>query len=257
MNSVRPISATYEEHISEALSATFTGWNFDWLDDRTSGEALTWSYPELAKASIADCTRLLDIDTGGGELLAGLHPLPTHTVATEAWEPNLPIARRRLEPLGVQVRRGDAARVPAEDGEFDLVLNRHGGIDADELWRVLAAGGSFLTQQVGSRNDQELFVALETQPSVDPDSHTLDSVVRTLRHKGFEIIDAREEMPAYAYHDIAAVVYQLRAVPWTMPDFDVQRYDSQLRRLDAQIRREGPFVTHNHRFLIKAGVRRL
>lgn len=252
MDSARPISATYEELISAALSAPFTGWNFDWLADRTTAESLPWSYPELARAAVARSTRLLDIDTGGGEVLAGLGPLPPHSIATEAWEPNLPIARRRLEPLGVEVRSGDASGLPVRDEEFDLVLNRHGGVDAAELSRVLADGGVFLTQQVGTRNDLELFTALETSPPTDPDAHTLDSVLDSLREQGFEILDAREELTAYTYHDVAAVVFQLRAVPWMIPDFDVERYDAQLRRLDARIRNDGPLVTHNHRFLLEA-----
>jgi hypothetical protein len=70
---------------------------------------------------------LLDIDTGGGEVLASLQPLPATTVATEGWEPNLPVARDRLAPFGVDVRRHDGTDpLPARDGEFDLVLNRDG-----------------------------------------------------------------------------------------------------------------------------------
>jgi SAM-dependent methyltransferase len=252
MTSAHSISASYEQLVSEALSAPFTGWDFSWLRDRTSGEQLSWDYSDLAKAALANATAVLDIDTGGGELLAGLAPLPAHTVATEAWEPNLPVARERLEPLGVEVRAGRGEALAAEDGEFDLVLNRHGSFDVAELWRVLTPGGAFLTQQPGSRNDQEFYAALGTQPPVDPESHTLDTVTGALRRQGFVVEDAREEMPAYRYHDVGAVIFQLLAVSWTVPGFDVERYDAELRRLDARIRTEGPFVTHNHRFLVRA-----
>ncbi|GAB3427966.1 class I SAM-dependent methyltransferase [Flindersiella endophytica] len=252
MTSAHSISAPYEQLVAEALAAPFAGWDFSWLRDRTSGEQLTWDYSHLAKAALTDATAVLDIDTGGGELLAGLAPLPRHAVASEAWDPNLPVARERLEPLGVSVRAGRGEDLPAVDGEFDLVLNRHGAFTPGELWRVLVPGGVFLTQQPGSRNDQEFSTALGTHPPVDPESHTLASVTQALRGQGFAIEDAREEMPAYRYHDIAAVIFQLRAVSWTVPDFDVDRYDTELRQLDARIRAEGPFVTHNHRFLVRA-----
>jgi hypothetical protein len=49
-------------------------------------------------------TTLLDLDTGGGELLAASAPLPRRTIATEGWAPNVPVARDRLSPLGVEVR---------------------------------------------------------------------------------------------------------------------------------------------------------
>jgi SAM-dependent methyltransferase len=213
---------------------------------------LSWSYSELALAAIGQASRLLDIDTGGGELLAGLAPLPAYTVATEAWEPNVPVARERLEPFGVEVRHSRGDDLDAADGEFDLELNRHGAFSVDELWRVLRPGGVFLTQQPGSRNDLEFHAALGTEPPVDPESHTCERVTAALRRRGFAIEDAHEEMPAYRYHDVAAVIFQLRAVSWTVPGFDVERYDAELRRLHARIRSEGPFVTHNHRFLIRA-----
>ena len=164
MTSAHSISAPYEQLVSEALAAPFTGWDFGWLRDRTSGDQLSWDYSDLARAALAGATAVLDIDTGGGELLAGLAPLPAHTVATEAWEPNLPVARERLGPLGVEVRAGRGDRLVAADGEFDLVLNRHGSFTPAELWRVLVPGGVFLTQQPGSRNDQEFYTVLGTQP---------------------------------------------------------------------------------------------
>jgi SAM-dependent methyltransferase len=244
---------TYEQLVAEALAAPFEGWDFSWLADRTTNEDLSWSYPALARAAVAGATRLVDIDTGGGEQLAGLAPLPPYTVALEGWEPNLAVARRRLEPLGVDVRQTtEDGHLPVADGDFDLVLNRHGRLDAAETWRALSPGGVFLTQQVGSRNGIEINTALGAPPSVDPDSETAELAVDALRQQGFQVDDAREEMPAYVFHDVGAVVYQLRAVPWTIPDFDVRTYDAPLRRLDANIRETGGFVTHDHRYLIRA-----
>ena len=61
-----------------------------------------------------------------------------------------------------------------------------------------------------------------------------------------------EEMPEFAFYDIGAVIYHLRAVSWQIPDFDVQKYDRELRSLDARIRNDGRFVAHDHRFMVKA-----
>jgi hypothetical protein len=244
---------TYEQLVADALAAPFEGWDFSWLRDRTTHEDLSWFYSDLARAAIARATRLLDVDTGGDEQLTGLRPLPAYTVALEGWEPNVAVARRRLEPLGVEVRQtAEEGSLPVADGEFDLVLNRHGGLDAAETWRALSPGGVFLTQQVGSRNGAEINAALGAPPSIDPDAETCDRAVDALRAQGFWVDEAREEMPAYVFGDIGAVVYQLRAVPWTIPDFDVAAYDEPLRRLDAHIRRTGGFITHDHRYLIRA-----
>ncbi len=245
-------SSTYEQLVAEALAADFQGWDFGWLHDRTSGGELPWSYDEHARAAITRSASLLDIDTGGGEQLAGLAPLPPHAVAVEGWQPNVEVARQRLGPLGVDVRATmNGGPLPAADGEFDLVLNRHGSVDIGETARVLSAGGVFLSQQVDSRNDVEFYAALDApQPDVVP--HTVDTVVRELTEHRFRIADAREATVPYRYSDIGAVIYQLRAVSWTIADFDVDRYDERLRALDARIRSDGPFVTHNRRFIITA-----
>jgi len=74
------------------------------VSGQVSGQP-SWSYDELARAALADATRVLDLDTGGGEHLASLTPLPKATIATEGYQPNLPVARERLAPLGVDVRQ--------------------------------------------------------------------------------------------------------------------------------------------------------
>jgi SAM-dependent methyltransferase len=248
-------TGTYEELLADALAAAeaMSGWDFSYLQSRTSGGELAWSYPDLARESISHSAALLDLDTGGGELLASLAPLPTHTAATEAWEPNVSTAKKRLEPLGVDVRRAeDGARYPADDGEFDLVLNRHGAIDVGEVWRALSPGGIFLTQQGGTRNDLELNAALGAPPAQDAGRDAFAETLAELENRGFSILTAQEDFAAYAFHDIAAVVYQLTVVSWVIPDFDVRRYDAKLRGLDRHLRTRGPLVVHNHRYLIRA-----
>src|SRR5659263_522377 len=148
----RRICRTYEDLVSDALSAPIKGWNFSWLTGRADCDDLPWDYASLARDALPNATRLLDIDTGGGEILASLAPLPA-AIATGPYPPNVPIATARLAPLGVDVRAGRASALPVADGEVTLVLNRHGLLDPAETARVLAPHGMFLTQQVGSRND--------------------------------------------------------------------------------------------------------
>ena len=54
------------------------------------------------------------------------------------------------------------------------------------------------------------------------------------------------------FDDIGAVIYFLRLVVWTVPDFSVERYRARLRDLHEQIARAGPFVAYSTRFLIEA-----
>ena len=251
---------SYEDLVSEALAAPFSGWDFSYLNGRVRDCEIPWSYEDLAGAEISESTRLLDLDTGGGETLARVLAMspedarrPAHIVATESWPPNVPIARERLEPLGVNVRQSSSGEpLPADDAEFTLVLNRHGDCDPAELCRVLPPGGVYLTQSVGRRNDIELNTALGGPPPTYPDSATLDHAVAALERHGFEVVQAQEAFIEFAFCDIGAIVFHLSAVSWQLPGFDVTTYDRPLRELDARIREEGPFVVLHHRFMVKA-----
>lgn len=247
----------YDELVAEAVAASFSGWDFGWLEGRAVTSDPSWSYAEHARAALAEATRVLDIDTGGGEFLASLAPLPTATIATEGWEPNLPVARDRLSPLGVDVRRQDSTEpLPVADDEVDLILNRHGRLQPRELARVLRPGGVLMTQQVGSRNDTELNEVLGAPRADLPGARTCEAAMVALRDHGFEILEAAEEWPEFVIHDVGALVFHLRAIPWQIRDFDVDRYDAALRTLDQQLRTTGPFVAHDHRYLIRARLQR-
>jgi hypothetical protein len=147
----RSIAHTYDDLVSDALCAQLEGWDFSWLTGRMDRGKLPWDYGSLARRALPGATRLLDVDTGGGEVLASLAPLPA-SIATEPYAPNVPIATARLAPLGVDVRAGSASALPVEDQEVNLVLNRHGSLDATETARVLAPHGV----QQGSRRAASL-----------------------------------------------------------------------------------------------------
>jgi hypothetical protein len=54
------------------------------------------------------------------------------------------------------------------------------------------------------------------------------------------------------FFDVGAVVYFLRKVVWTVPDFSVERYRDRLRELHRHIEAEGSFVAHSSRVLVEA-----
>jgi hypothetical protein len=65
------------------------------------------------------------------------------------------------------------------------------------------------------------------------------------------LVDLREESLEVAFFDIGAVVHFLRKVPWTVPDFTVERYHDRLFELHEEIGRDGRFVGHSRRYLIE------
>ncbi len=67
-----------------------------------------------------------------------------------------------------------------------------------------------------------------------------------------EIVDRREATLETRFFDIGVVVYFLRKVIWTVPDFTIDRYGDQLLNLHGLIQRDGCFIAHAQRFLIEA-----
>ena len=146
---------------AEEAQARIHGWDFSHIAGRYTEEDLPWDYREVIKGYLRPEMKLLDIDTGGGEFLRSLgHPCE-NTAATENYPPNVALCREVLLPLGIDFRPGDGkGKLPFEDDRFDMVIDRHGDFNPEEIYRVLKPGGLFITQQVGAENDRELVTLL-------------------------------------------------------------------------------------------------
>ncbi|MFE9103464.1 class I SAM-dependent methyltransferase [Actinomadura geliboluensis] len=247
-----PIDRTFEELLDEAESAPVEGWDFSWFDGRATEQRPSWGYQRLMSDRLARATAALDIETGGGEVLAGAGTFPPTMAATESWPPNLAKATRLLHPRGVVVV-ADTGVLPFADEAFDLVVSRHPAtVRWAEIARVLAPGGTYFAQHVGPASVFELTeYFLGPQPEArgarHPDVESADA-----RAAGLDIADLRHERLRMEFSDIGAVVHFLRKVIWIVPGFTVAEHRDRLRALHDQIRREGPFIAHSSRVLIEA-----
>ncbi len=244
------VNVRHAQWIQDA-AAPFEGWDFSYLDGRFVEGEPPWSYLDLARAAVSRASDILDVATGGGEVFASLAPFPERATAVEGHVPNLPIARRRLEPLGVPVFEGNTrSGMPFADGAFDLVLNRHGGFRAREMHRVLKPGGTFLTQQVGGDNLADLTEAFGS--SLPYPDNTLGRVCEELVALGCEIRRAEDWRGAVSFADVGAVIYFLKAIPWVVRGFDVERHLNELEALQAKLDDGEPLEFTYTRFLIEA-----
>jgi SAM-dependent methyltransferase len=231
--------------MAAARGERITAWEFAWRDGQP-GEP-SWSFPELARKLVRRSTALLDLDTGNGELLAELAPLPPHTVAVESWARNTPVARDRLEPFGVTV----LTELPGGEDEFDVVLSRHGRLPADDIARLLRPGGRLLSQQVGSDDLAGVNEVLGAAPAhLRP--WNAQVAAYALETAGLDVIDVREERPSLTFRDVASVVRQLEDLPWQIRDFTPARYAEGLDRLESFLRTHGELTVAAHRFLVQA-----
>lgn len=148
--------------LAEAETHAVEGWDFSWLGDRAVTQPPPWDFAQIVARHAQRAPDLLDLGTGGGGWLASLRSRPARAVAPEAWPPNVEVARRRLEPLGVEVMSVasapdnrdqppgfDSRVLPFDDASFSLVVSRHESYLAADVARILRPVGVFLTQQMG------------------------------------------------------------------------------------------------------------
>ncbi|PRY37992.1 class I SAM-dependent methyltransferase [Umezawaea tangerina] len=240
----------FEELLAEGSAVPTEGWDFSWFEGRATEERPSWGYAGLLADRMAKAEAALDLQTGGGEVLATIPHPPPVLRATESWPPNLEIARRTLAPLGgTVVESADTADLPFEDGAFDLVVSRHPtAVLWHEIARVLKPGGTYLSQGIGAGSNRELSEAM-MGPLPAP---TDEGIAESADAAGLDVITLLHESLRAEYYDIGAIVHFLRKVLWTVPGFTPERYRPQLIGLHDRIRSEGPFVSHARRYLLEA-----
>jgi SAM-dependent methyltransferase len=248
------MTSTFEDLIEAGSTADVSGWDFSWLDGHATEERPSWGYARRLSERLGHASASLDIQTGGGEVLAESQSFPATAVATESWAPNLAKATRLLHPRGVVVVSDpDEPPLPFSDEAFDLVTSRHPAtIWWSEIARVLRHGGTYFAQHVGPRSAFGLIeFFLGPLPEAGHARHP-DLETAAAEAAGLEFVDLRAETLRIEIFDVAAVVYLLRKVIWWVPDFTVEKYLDRLRELHRIIEEDGAFVAHSTRHLIEA-----
>ncbi|WP_405457410.1 class I SAM-dependent methyltransferase [Streptomyces sp. NBC_00101] len=241
--------------VAEAEAVPVDGWDFSWLEGRATEERPSWGYARAMAERLGRARAALDIQTGGGEVLASAPTLPPLMVATESWPPNVARATALLHPRGVAVVvDGDEPPLPFGDGAFDLVVSRHPVTTWwEEIARVLAPGGTYFSQQVGPAS---VFALVEHfRGPLPPSAYAARDPERARAEAeaaGLVVTDLRSESLETAFFDIGAVVHFLRKVVWMVPGFTVDAYRPQLESLHRRIEAEGPFTARTTRFLVEA-----
>jgi SAM-dependent methyltransferase len=227
-----------------------TGWDFARFGDGIVGDEPPWSYLHLARDALASAASVLDIGTGGGEVLLSLaETLPPDTYATEGWPPNLPIAMAALAPNGIPVVGYDAEGgdpLPFPSNRFDVVLDRHDAYDVSEVARVLRPGGVFLTQQVDGRDLAELAELFDR--TVLPTTVTLAAFRAEAEAAGLRVDLAEEWAGELRIADVDSLVGYLAMTPWTVDGFSVDRDLQALLRIHRTGR---PLVLTQRRFILR------
>ncbi|MDD5530967.1 MAG: class I SAM-dependent methyltransferase [bacterium] len=231
--------------------ASFIGWDFSYLAGRWEEECPPWDYESMAQRLVKNANSVLDMGTGGGEIFSSFAPFSGHTVAIEGYKPNITVAKRRLEPLGVKVLETDESdKLPFKDKEFELILNRHSAFSAQEVYRILKGTGIFLTQQLPGSDKGDLIKTFDAHPEII--DWGFDKAKKELLKAGFSLKVGKEWTGKMKFKDVGAVVYYLKALPWLVEGFSVEKYLPYLRGLQKRIDEGKELVFTQQRFLILA-----
>ena len=239
---------------AEESVAHIHGWDFSHIEGSyAEQDDFPWDYRAVIGEYLRPELRLLDMDTGGGEFLLSLKHPYVNTAATEGYGPNVDLCRRELVPLGVDFREWNGrGPLPFADGSFDIVINRHGDLDAAQIARVLKPGGLFLTQQVGAENDRELVELLCGETELPFPEQYLAVQEREFREVGFEILKSSECFRPIRFYDVGALAWFAQIIQWEFPGFSVDTNLEGLMNAQRILERDGYIEGRIHRFFLMA-----
>ncbi|MCD6285253.1 MAG: class I SAM-dependent methyltransferase [Anaerolineae bacterium] len=243
----------YEE-LKNALSAVDDRVGWDFSSAHEARDPVPWEYGELVSKYLRETDVVLDIGTGGGERFLKLAPFLGRGLGVDVDPDMIAQARRNQAAVPadhVTFEVMDAFHLAAEDASFDVVLNCHCDVAVDEVVRVLRPGGFFITQQVASRNTEDLLEAFGwTFASFGEGWWQPVAVLATAFENAGCHVDARAEYDVrYWFLDVASLLFWLKAVPLPEP-FDLDRHWHGVNHiLDRYVSDRG-IETNEHRELL-------
>jgi hypothetical protein len=99
--------------------------------------------------------------------------------------------------------------------------------------RILAPGGTFLTQQVHGLWAYDLLAVFGAKPQWP--NATPEKYVPELKAAGLTIVNSQEWSGKLSFTDVGAIVYYLKAVPWLVPGFSVETHSKYLLTLQHRL----------------------
>lgn len=218
-------------------------------------EPLPWNYRAKVLDFLKPDTRLLDMAPGNGDFLLSLEHEPGFTAALEGREPWFELCQKRLSSLGVPVKKYACApgeEMPFPDDSFDLILNRQVPYDAKELWRVLAPGGFFLTQQAGGQNSRFLAKRLLPETNRPGMDFNLENELPKFRAAGFRIMYRNQAYPVGRFTGLGALCRYAESFPEAFPGFSVDACFLRLLALQGELEQRGFLENQEHWFILIA-----
>ncbi|OMF54093.1 class I SAM-dependent methyltransferase [Paenibacillus sp. FSL R5-0766] len=242
--------ADFYERIGRA-----NGWNFSSMN--VVSEKIGWNFYEEVVRHTRPSDLLLDIGTGGGESILSIAEEALFLVGIDLAQGMIETAQHNLQATGghsnVRFLHMDAEKLDFPDCFFNVVSSRHSGFSASEVFRVLAQGGIFLTQQVSEHDKSNLSEAFGRGQSLGIQPGTLmERYKHELQKAGFHDIQVREYNVVEHYATPEDLMFLLTHAP-IIPDFGKVETDfEQFQQFVKENHDEKGIRTNSARFMITA-----
>lgn len=242
------------KYLLDEEAHAFKGWDFSYLKGRWSSEKLPWNFNTFVKEYLKDSDNILDMGTGGGELLLSFKHPYEKTSVTEAYKPNIKLCQEILAPLGIKIYpiEQDDILINVPSDFYDIVLNHHESFSPSEVKRVLKENGIFITQQVGAYNNNDLATFFDSNHKIQFPKMTLDQTVKSLEDEGFEIVYKNEYYPKIKFFDLGAIAFFAKIIQWEFINFSVKDNLDKFEVLEKRLKDDGYIESTEHRFMIIA-----
>ena len=229
------------------------GWDFSKITKRMKVVGKKWEFFQTVKNHVNKETILLDIGTGGGELLLKIAPYVKKAYGIDNSKGMLATAKKNLAKSkirNVKFKLADAKKIPYPDEYFDIVICRHAPFFAKELFRVLKPEGFFITQQVGEKDKQNIKNVFGRGQSFGEKSGTkVNKYIRELKNLGFKILKKDAYNATEYYANMEDLIFLLKNTP-IIPDFDIEKDRKFLKEIERKYKTKTGIKTNSFRFLI-------
>lgn len=226
-----------------------SGWDFSKLNDEK--EPVPWNYLDVVNAYLQDTFSVLDVGTGGGEIFLKLADFFSKGIGIDP-DPNM-VKTAKDNAKKAKISKVTFAQYGAEHLEelnqvFDLVINRHAVVVADQIVKVLKAGGYFITQQVASKNMQN-FKDIFGIGYPSKWYHNLDTMVPQFKKLKCRIIATGEYNVNYWVKDVESLIFWLKAID--MPEgFNMEDHWQQINEIIEKFTTPKGIISNEHRQLL-------
>lgn len=111
---------------------------------------------------------------------------------------------------------------------FDVVLNRHAGVNPDAIVRILRPGGWFVFQGIGNRKNEQIWNAFGWDP-IFPSRADIEAMIEAFERRGCRVAAVDDECNRAWFSNVESLVFYLKAVH--LPEaFDPSRHVEQFNR---------------------------